>query len=80
MNKQMTRDKIQDCSHLNDTDGMIAHFPGLLFTTAWRLRSCDSLLIFHAREPGRECRLLGLSSHLSPQQSTEPSSSPDLHI
>lgn len=58
VNKQMSSDKVQDYSHLKDTDRMTAHFPGLLFTTAWRLHSCDSLHIaFHARVPGRECRL-----------------------
>lgn len=77
----MSSDKIQDYSHLNNIDGMTGHFPGLLFTTAWRLCSCDSLHIaFYARVPGRKHSLLGLSSHLSPQQSTQPLSSPDLDI
>ena len=80
-NKQISSDKVQDYSHLKDTDGMTAHFPGLLFITAWRLCSCDSLHIaFRARVPGRECRLLALSSRLSPQQSTQLSSSPNLDI
>ena len=74
----MSGDKVQDYSHLKDTDGMTAHFPGLLFTTARRLHSCDSLHIaFHARVPGRERRLLALSSRPAPQ-STQPSSSTDL--
>lgn len=68
VNKLVSSGRAQDHSQLTDSEGMTAHFPGLLFTTAWRLCSADSLHIAPpARVPGRECWLLAPSSHLSTQ-------------
>lgn len=56
VSKLMSSVRAQDHSQLTDSEGMTAHFPGLLFTTAWRLCSADSLhTALPARVPGREC-------------------------
>lgn len=59
VSKLVSSVRAQDHSQLTDSEGMTAHFPGLLFTTAWQLRSADSLHTAPpARVPGRECWLL----------------------
>lgn len=72
VNNLVSSGRAQDHSQLTDSEGMTAHFPGLLFTTAWRLRSAESLHIAPpARVPGRECWLLAPicqhSTQLHPQ-------------
>lgn len=55
---------------------MTAHFPGLLFTTAWQLRSADSPHIAPpAGVPGRE-GMLSLSSQLPSVNTAEHTPTP----
>lgn len=58
VSKLMSSVRAQDHSQLTDSEGMTVHFPGLLFTTVWRLHSADSRHTAPpARVPGRECWL-----------------------
>lgn len=74
----MSSDKVQDYSHFKDTDGMTAHLPRLLFTTAW---SCDSPHIASGARNIRQC-LQTVRTQLTsiPLQSTQPSQLAVLHV
>lgn len=67
--------RAQDHSQLTDSEGMTAHFPGLLFTTAWRLRSADSLALLLQQE----CQVGNAGSQLPSVSTAEHTPTPTDH-